>query len=56
MNPPTAPQHTAHTPTIGQLITVRGTLCRIVKIRPFGTLDVVSVNSNLAFRVSGLSF
>ena len=43
-------------PIIGQLITVRNVLCRIVKIRPFGTLDVVSVSGNLAFRVSGLSF
>ena len=43
-------------PSLNQLITVRGILCRIVKILPFGTLDVVAVNSNHAFRVSGLNF
>jgi len=48
--------HKKNAPSVGQVITIRGTLCRIVKIRPFGTLDVVSVNGNVAFRVSGLNF
>lgn len=43
-------------PVIGQLITVRGIACRIIKIRPFGTLDVVSLCGNHAWRVSGLVF
>lgn len=43
-------------PKIGQLITVRGISCRIVKIYPFGTLDVVEVNGSRSFRVTGLSF
>jgi hypothetical protein len=43
-------------PKIGQLITVRGISCRIVKIHPFGTLDAVEVNGSRSFRVTGLSF
>jgi hypothetical protein len=43
-------------PQIGQQITVRGITCKIVKIRPMGTLDVVSLCGSYAFRVSGLTF
>jgi len=44
------------TPKIGQLYTVRGKQCRIFKIHPFGTMDVVSLCGNYAWRVSGLNF
>ena len=43
-------------PKVGQTMMVRGLLCRIVKVLPAGTVDVVSVDGNKAFRVSGLSF
>jgi hypothetical protein len=42
---------------IGALVTVRGVLCRVFKIHPLGTIDVVALDSDgPAFRVSGLSF
>jgi hypothetical protein len=37
------------------LVRVHGQPCRIVKIRDFGTLDVESVDSHRAFRVSGVT-
>lgn len=43
-------------PAIGQPITVRGIACRITKVRPFGTVDVLSLCGNYAYRVSGLPF
>lgn len=43
-------------PMIGQLMMVRGVQCKIVKILPFGTLDVVSICGQYAYRVSGLAF
>lgn len=43
-------------PTIGQLVTVRGVQCRIVKVRPMGTIDVVALDGSRAWRVSGLAF
>jgi hypothetical protein len=43
-------------PKLGQLIKVRGIICHIVKIHPFGTVDVLEVNGSRAFRVTGLSF
>lgn len=43
-------------PKVGQLMTVRNVRCRIVKIRPLGTLDLVSLCGNYAYRVSGLPF
>jgi hypothetical protein len=43
-------------PQIGQLITVRGVTCRIVKIHPLGTLDCVSLDGLRSYRVTGLSF
>jgi hypothetical protein len=42
-------------PTIGQTITVYGQICIIVKVYPFGTIDVVSANGR-QYRVTGLSF
>ncbi len=43
-------------PAIGQIITVRGVTCRIVKILAFGTIDVVSLDGSRAFRMTGLNF
>ena len=44
-------------PTLGQLVTVRGIECRIIAIRPFGTIDVQPTDgSERCWRVSGLSF
>ena len=43
-------------PSIGQIVTIRGIPCRIVKIRAFGTIDVVSLDGQYAWRVSGLAF
>lgn len=42
-------------PYVGQPITVRNVPCQIVKVRPFGTLDVVSIDGKHAFRVTGLN-
>lgn len=43
-------------PMIGQIVFVRGIRCEIVRIRPAGTIDVVSTCGRYAFRVSGLYF
>ena len=43
-------------PKIGQIITVRGTPCRIFKVYRLGTVDVVSLCGTRAFRVTGLAF
>jgi len=43
-------------PVKGQLTTVRGVSCRIVRVWPFGTIDVVSLDGKHAWRVTGLSF
>jgi hypothetical protein len=40
---------------IGDQMTVRGVRCVVFKVRPFGTIDVVSVDGKQAFRVSGLA-
>ena len=42
-------------PTIGQTITVYGQICTIVKVYPFGTIDVVTATGR-QYRVTGLSF
>jgi len=34
----------------GQLTTVRGVTCRIVRVWPFGTIDVVSLDAKRACR------
>ena len=47
---------TTKRPEIGQLYKVYGVLCRIVKVRAFGTLDVVTLDGTKAYRVSGLPF
>jgi hypothetical protein len=42
-------------PQVGGLVNVRGQQCRIFKVRPFGTLDVVTLDGERAYRVSGLA-
>ncbi len=41
-------------PHVGQTVAVCGVICRIIKVRPFGTIDVVSLDGSLAWRISGL--
>ena len=44
-------------PFIGQLVTVRGFVCRVIAIHPAGTIDVQAiVRPDLCWRVSGLGF
>lgn len=43
-------------PQIGQIVKVYGKECRIIKIHPFGTIDVVSLDGEKAYRLSGLAF
>lgn len=43
-------------PKVDQIIHVYGQQCRIVKVHPFGTVDVVAVSGKHAFRVTGLNF
>lgn len=43
-------------PEIGQIIVVRDIECKIVKIHPFGTVDVESLDGKHNYRVSGLNF
>lgn len=43
-------------PAVNQLIEVRGVVCRIIKIHPFGTVDVESLCGKHAWRLSGLRF
>lgn len=42
-------------PQCGQMINVRGVMCKIVKLRPLGTLDAQAPDGR-TFRVSGLPF
>ena len=44
------------TPRLGQHVTVYGRECEIVRIHPFGTIDVVSLDGEKAWRISGLQF
>lgn len=47
---------TKQKPVVGQLTTIYGVDCRIVKIHPFGTMDVVSLDGSKSWRVTGLGF
>jgi hypothetical protein len=40
---------------VGSEITVRGHLCRVFKVHPFGTIDVESLCGRFAWRVTGLA-
>lgn len=42
-------------PKVGDEITLRGVLCRIIKVRPFATYDVEALDGSDRFwRVSGV--
>jgi hypothetical protein len=43
-------------PTVGQTITLRGHLATIVKVYPFGTVDVKINDTGKYARVTGLPF
>ncbi len=43
-------------PQIGDIVTVRGLKCEIVRILPAGTIEVSEIDGPHAFRVSGLNF
>ena len=43
-------------PQIGMLYKIHGIMCRIVKVYPAGTMDVVSLDGSRSFRVTGLPF
>jgi hypothetical protein len=43
-------------PKIGQIMTVRGQQVQIVRIHPFGTVDVSNPITGKSFRVTGLPF
>jgi len=44
-------------PKIGQLVTLpSGKKARIFKVHPFGTVDVLTVDGERAFRLTGLPF
>lgn len=40
---------------IGDKLTVRGHVCEVFKVHPFGTVDVASLDSNHAWRLTGLA-
>ena len=40
---------------VGSLLMVYGVRCRVFKVRPFGTFDVVSLDGKRAWRVSGFA-
>lgn len=40
---------------IGDIVTVYGAPCRVVRILPFGTIDVERVDGSRAWRISGLA-
>ena len=46
----------AQPPKIGQIITVRGKPCQIVRVHSFGTIDVCDLITGKASRVTGLPF
>lgn len=43
-------------PQVGHIVKVYGKDYRIVKVHPFGTIDVVALDGSKAFRMSGLAF
>ena len=43
-------------PTVGQLTTCHGLPARIIKVHPFGTIDVVQIATGRAYRITGLAF
>lgn len=43
-------------PTKGDTMNVYGRPCRVTKVWPFGTVDVVTLDGKKAWRVTGLPF
>lgn len=46
-------------PRVGQTVDLGsrcGGLCRIIAVRPFGTIDVENIRTGRCYRVSGLMF
>ncbi len=43
-------------PRAGQIVEFNNRICRIVKVHCFGTIDIVEVDGNGAWRVTGLAF
>jgi hypothetical protein len=43
-------------PKLGMIVTVYGVKCRIFKVHPMGTIDVVSIDGRRAWRITGLPF
>lgn len=43
-------------PSVGMLVNVHGRQCRITHVHKFGTIDVVSLCGNYAWRLTGLDF
>lgn len=41
-------------PMVGQVVTVRGQDCRIVRVLPMGAIEVVTLDGSRAYRLSGL--
>jgi hypothetical protein len=46
----------ARKPKIGQTFVVYGVQCRITKVHSLGALDVVSLDGERAWRITGLPF
>jgi hypothetical protein len=47
---------TTERPKVGDEMTVWGVACKITKVWPFGTVDVLSLDGKNARRVTGLNF
>jgi hypothetical protein len=43
-------------PKVGKIVILFGKRCRIFKVRPAGTIDVVALDDSGAWRISGLAF
>jgi hypothetical protein len=48
--------YTPNPPYVGQSCTVRGHECKVTAVYPAGTIDVVSLDGEHAWRISGLAF
>ncbi len=51
--PPTAQPKA---PSVGQLMSVYGQACRVTRVYPFGTCDVLTCDGSRAYRVTGLGW
>jgi hypothetical protein len=48
--------HTPNKPHVGQPCTVHGHECKITAVHSAGTIDVVSLDGQHAWRITGLAF